>query len=119
LLQKYEVISKTTNPQPDISLQYINLMGFKHRDITKQKIFARTEEIYATRGFEESCKCIRLQNQPKTLSWFARNEDETPHKKARIGLASAPAAIRAFHCRDQRFAEISFGRLTKIATFAT
>ena len=57
-------------------------MGFKHRDITKQKVFARTEEIYATRGFEESCKCIRLQNQPKTLSWFARNEDETPHKKS-------------------------------------
>ena len=49
-------------------LQYINLMGFKHRDITKQKVFARTEEIYATRGFEESCKCIRLQNQPEALS---------------------------------------------------
>ena len=43
-------------------------MGFKHRDITKPKVFARTEEIYATRGFEESCKCIRLQNQPKALS---------------------------------------------------
>ena len=56
-------------------------MGFKHRDITKQKVFARTEEIYATRGFEESCKFIRLQNQREALSWFARNEDETPHKK--------------------------------------